>query len=112
VKVGPQNVLEQAKRYAIGAFAGPGNWNGYRVPFLYASNGEVIWFLDVRDGKNISRQISKFHTSDALEEMFKNNATTGYEQLKAAGETLGIKVLDHIIFTHKGKQRSVDLMNC
>ena len=33
VSVGPQNVLEQAKRYSRGAFNGPGNWNGYRVPF-------------------------------------------------------------------------------
>jgi len=36
VKVGPQNVLEQAKRYSKGAFDGSGNWHGYRVPFLYA----------------------------------------------------------------------------
>jgi len=45
VTVNPQNVLEQAKRYAKGVFGGPGNWNGYRVPFLYASNGEIIWFF-------------------------------------------------------------------
>jgi type I restriction enzyme R subunit len=63
VKIGPQNVLEQAKRYSRGAFGGPGNWEGYRVPFLYATNGEIIWFIDVRDGKNISRQISSFHTA-------------------------------------------------
>lgn len=37
VSVNPQNVLEQAKRYAEGAFQGPGNWNGFRVPFLYAT---------------------------------------------------------------------------
>ncbi len=34
VTVNPQNVLEQAKRYAEGALNGPGNWNGYHVPFL------------------------------------------------------------------------------
>jgi type I restriction enzyme, R subunit len=83
VKVGPQNVLEQAKRYAKGAFAGPGNWNGYRVSFLYASNGEIIWHLDVRDPKNISRQISNFHTPDALEELFEDDPTAGYERLKS-----------------------------
>ena len=65
VKVGPQNVLEQAKRYSKGAFAGPGNWSGYRVPFLYSSNGEIVWHLDVRDPKNISRRISNFHTPDS-----------------------------------------------
>ena len=73
VSVNPQNVLEQAKRYAKGAFQGPGNWDGLRVPFLYATNGEIIHFLDVRDEKRISRRISHFHTPDALEEFFKTD---------------------------------------
>ena len=81
VKVGPQNVLEQAKRYSRGAFGGPGNWEGYRVPFLYATNGEVIWHLDIRNEKNISRQISNFNTADALEEFFENNRENGLEWL-------------------------------
>jgi type I site-specific restriction endonuclease len=46
VGVGPAGVLEQAKRYAWGAEDGPGNWRGYRVPFLYSTNGEVIHFLE------------------------------------------------------------------
>lgn len=45
VTVNPQNVLEQAKRYAAGAYNGIGNWDGFRVPFLYASSGEIIWHL-------------------------------------------------------------------
>ena len=81
VKVGPQNVLEQAKRYSKGAFDGQGNWHGYRVPFLYASNGEVIWHLDVRNEKNISRQIANFHTADALEEFLENDRANGLEWL-------------------------------
>src|SRR6185369_8968235 len=36
VTISPQNVLEQAKRYASGAFHGCGDWNGLKVPFLYA----------------------------------------------------------------------------
>lgn len=82
VKIGPQNVLEQAKRYARTVFSGPGNWNGYRVPFLYASNGEIIWHLDVRDEKNISRQIANFHTSDALAEYWQGNRAAGFEWLR------------------------------
>jgi type I restriction enzyme R subunit len=70
VTVNPQNVLEQAKRSARGAKEGPGNWNGYRVPFLYATNGEIVWFLDVRGEKPVSRQLSNFHTAPALEAMF------------------------------------------
>ena len=57
VSVNPQNVLEQAKRYAAGTFHGLGNWDGLRVPFLYASNGEIVWHLDVRAEKRVSRQI-------------------------------------------------------
>lgn len=70
VGLGPQNVLEQAKRYARGTFSGPGNWNGYRVPFLYSTNGELMYFIDVRNEQNLSRQIANFHTPDALEEFF------------------------------------------
>jgi len=77
VTVSPQNVLEQAKRYSKGAFDGPGNWYGYRVPFLYATNGEVIWHIDIRNEKNISRQIANFHTADALEEFFANDRANG-----------------------------------
>ena len=70
VGVGPQNVLEQAKRYSRGAFGGSGKWNGYHVPFLYSTNGELIYHIDVRDELNLSRQIAAFHTADALEELF------------------------------------------
>lgn len=70
VSVDPQNVLEQAKRYAKGVMDSVGKWQEYGVPFLYASNGEVIWHLDVRNEKNISRKISNFHTPSALVELF------------------------------------------
>jgi type I restriction enzyme R subunit len=81
VGVGPHNVLEQAKRYSKGAFNPVGNWAGYRVPFLYATNGEVIWFLDVRNEKNISHQLSNFHSSDALHEFFQIDKADGCEWL-------------------------------
>lgn len=77
VTVNPQNVLEQAKRYALGANDGPGNWDGLRVPFLYASNGEIIWHLDTRGHKRISRQISDYHTPTALTELFKRDSPVG-----------------------------------
>lgn len=37
VTVSPQNVLEQAKRYSHDVAQGVGNWDGYRIPFLYAT---------------------------------------------------------------------------
>ena len=39
------------------------------MPFLYSSNGEVIWFHDVRHPLNRSRLVSHFHTPTALREM-------------------------------------------
>jgi len=82
VSVGTQNVLEQAKRYARGAFDGVGNWSGYRVPFLYSTSGEIIYFLDVRSEQNISRQLTNFPTADALTEMLEHDRTDSYEQLQ------------------------------
>jgi len=43
---------------------------GLRVPFLYATNGEIIWHLDTRAEKLVSRTLSSFHTAAALSERF------------------------------------------
>src|SRR3984893_83175 len=75
VTVNPQNVLEQAKRYARGVFDAVGEWNGLRVPFLYASNGTIIWHLDARKKKLVSRQLSDFNTPEALEARFAHDAS-------------------------------------
>jgi len=69
VTLGPQNVLTQAERYSKGVEPTGFNVNGYRVPFLYSTNGEVFWFQDVRHKLNRSRKVSGFHTPDALREM-------------------------------------------
>lgn len=82
VAVNPQNVLEQAKRYARGISNGVGNWNGLGVPFLYSTNGEVIWFLDVRHAPHTSRQITGFHSPSALENLFSERRQESVEALK------------------------------
>lgn len=66
--LGPQNVLTQAERYSRGA-AGPLDFHGFHVPFLYSTNGEVIWFHDVRHDRSRSRRITDFHTPAALREL-------------------------------------------
>jgi type I restriction enzyme R subunit len=66
--LGPQNVLTQAERYSKGVTSNPLNFSGYRVPFLYSTNGEVIWHHDIRHPLNRSRQIARFHTPNALKE--------------------------------------------
>ena len=81
VTVNPQNVLEQAKRYAEGAFNGVGNWGGLRVPFLFASNGEIIWHLDVRPAKRVSRQLKGFHSPEALQWLFNQDSTPAIDWL-------------------------------
>ncbi|HEU4387983.1 MAG TPA: DEAD/DEAH box helicase family protein, partial [Blastocatellia bacterium] len=68
--LGPQNVLTQAERYSRGVTNNPLFFDGFRVPFLYSTNGEVIWFHDVRHALNRSRTIARFHTPAALREMF------------------------------------------
>jgi type I restriction enzyme, R subunit len=76
--VGPQNVLQQAQRYAQGIANPPFNHNGYHVPFIYSTNGEVIWFQDLRQPNSRSRRIAAFHTPAALEEML-NRDVSGAE---------------------------------
>ncbi|MBD2003841.1 MULTISPECIES: type I restriction-modification enzyme R subunit C-terminal domain-containing protein [Cyanophyceae] len=82
VSVGAQNVLEQAKRYSRTAFDGIGNWRDYRLPFLYSTNGEIIYFLDVRGEQNIFRKIANFHTADALTELFEHDQAASYARLQ------------------------------
>lgn len=69
VAVGAQNVLEQAKRYARGLTHSPFDFNGFRVPFIYSTNGEQIYFQDLRAPQSRSRQLRKFHTPNALREL-------------------------------------------
>jgi type I restriction enzyme R subunit len=82
LEVGAANVLEQAKRYSKGANKTVGEWNQYRVPFLYSSNGELIYYLDARDSKNLSRQIYSFHTPEAMETLFNSKKETAFQWLK------------------------------
>src|SRR5438093_1373892 len=69
LSLGPQNVLLQAERYSRGVSGNPFNFDGLHVPFLYATNGEVLWFHDIRHDLNRSRRIQDFHTPAALEEV-------------------------------------------
>lgn len=74
VAVAPQNVLTQAERYARGITTAPWRFGGeYRIPFIYSTNGKIVWFRDLRHPLNLSREVAKFHTPAALEEMIANN---------------------------------------
>jgi len=67
--LGPQNVLSQAQRYARGFHDGKFEFGEFHLPFIYSTNGESIWFQDLRDQSSRSRQIAKFHTAQALAEI-------------------------------------------
>ncbi|MFA5893986.1 MAG: DEAD/DEAH box helicase family protein [Candidatus Margulisiibacteriota bacterium] len=69
ISLGPQNVLIQAQRYARGVKEGPFNFGEYKIPFIYSTNGEIIWFQDLRETVSYSRIVSHFHTPFALREM-------------------------------------------
>ena len=79
--LGPQNVLMQAERYAKGLTGKPYNFRGYGVPFLYSTNGEVIWHHDTRHELNRSRQIAHFHTPDALAELLQRDLEASCDKL-------------------------------
>src|SRR3989344_8951348 len=67
IGLGPQNVLSQAQRYVKGAEQG-----GKDVPFIYSTNGEIIWFQDLRTSNSRSRPVQQFHTPKALIEYLTN----------------------------------------
>jgi type I restriction enzyme R subunit len=72
--VGPQNVLTQAARYSQGVKESQATYQeGHRVPFLYSTNGEQVFFQDIRDPLNPSRKVKTFHTLGALREKLSRN---------------------------------------
>lgn len=81
--VGARNVLEQAKRYAEGVVHQTGQWGTYMVPFLYSSNGELVFHLDVREPNNASRELKDFHSPDALWEHWQGNQSEAVAWLQS-----------------------------
>src|SRR5712692_6404098 len=81
--LGPQNVLSQAERYSRGLEQPGPRFGEYGVPFLYSTNGEVIWYHDIRHALNRARQIARFHTPDALREILNRNIDEDLRHLHA-----------------------------
>jgi type I restriction enzyme R subunit len=83
VSLGPQNALTQAERYSRGVADGAFNFRGFKAPFLYSTNGEVLWFQDARHSLNRSRPVGHFHTPTALQEMLSRNLDAACSTLRA-----------------------------
>jgi hypothetical protein len=81
--LGPQNALSQAERYSKGIDQPALAAGEFGVPFLYSTNGEVIWHHDVRHQLNRSRRIEAFHTPDALAERLQRDFQAATERVLA-----------------------------
>lgn len=81
--LGPQNALSQAQRYAKGFEDGAFRFGEFRLPFVYSTNGEVIWFQDLREHDSRSRRLARFHTPVALKEKLSTDTGQALARLAA-----------------------------
>ncbi|GFO80605.1 MAG: hypothetical protein A49_02320 [Methyloceanibacter sp.] len=81
VSLGPQNVLCQAERYARGLEKTRFNFDGLGVPFLWSTNGEVVWFHDVRHPLSVSRQVADLPTPNAIREALSRQSEAACHKL-------------------------------
>ncbi|ACB85560.1 type I restriction-modification system endonuclease [Natranaerobius thermophilus] len=92
-----QSDIEQAKQYSKRIYqveneeiSGP--WNGYKVPFLFATNGRPylkqlehksgIWFLDARKKTNHPRPLKDWYSPEGLTDLSKKNIEEATKELK------------------------------
>lgn len=90
--------LEQARRYSrtarLEGLDSPGGpWSGYRVPFVYATNGRPylpqlrtesgIWFWDARRGVNPSYPLPGWHSPAGLVGLLERDAERAERALQA-----------------------------
>lgn len=88
---GRRGVLVQAERYSKGLHQVPMYQGEFGVPFLCSTNGEVTWFHDVRDQLNRSRQVSGFHTPQALGELLTRDFEAEIAELAAVPQNLRLR---------------------
>lgn len=66
-------VLTQAQRYARDIEGTNYDFNGFRVPFIYSTNGHDVYFQDLRSEASRSREVLTFHTPTALQEFLQED---------------------------------------
>jgi type I restriction enzyme R subunit len=79
---GIQGAIEQAKRYSRGLKETRFDFHGYKVPFVYSTNGTVIFFQDLRDRYSLPRKVSNFHTPTALRSFLMSDTSKAIAWLK------------------------------
>lgn len=80
-ETGVPGILAQDERYSKSYDKGSFDFGGYHVPFIYASNGHLISFRDIRSRNSLPREIDKFHTPSALSEYLGRNIDEAYSWL-------------------------------
>jgi len=80
VSLDPQNVLQQAQRYASG-IKGKSE-DEFGVPFAYSTNGISYWFQDLRDKESYSRKVATVHTPEAIQEMLTDKHVQGIQWMR------------------------------
>lgn len=106
VKDYARNVKAEHNQYVLG------NWDGYCVPFMFASNGRQyleqlrtksgIWFLDARKSSNQSYPIRNWFSPNDLEEKLSQNVDEANELLQTSNDeymtdTTGLNLRDYQI---------------
>jgi len=89
--------LDQSKRYALNIIPQEGvdilgDWDGYKVPFLYSTNGREylqqiatksgVWYLDVRQKYNNSRSVKGFHSPQDLQKKLEQDIAVANKKLE------------------------------
>ncbi len=95
------SALKQAERYSRGYSAGgtDGNWDGFRVPFAFSTNGRPflrqletksgIWFRDLRKKTNLGRALEGWYTPEGLKDLLRQNEEASHAELKVEGFDYG-----------------------
>ncbi|WP_258525576.1 type I restriction-modification system endonuclease [Paenibacillus sp. YN15] len=82
-----KEVKEEHAKYQMG------NWNGYKVPFLFATNGRKylkqletksgIWFLDARQSSNIPKALQGWVSPDGVMELLAKDIAGANQSLES-----------------------------
>ena len=94
--------LDQSKLYATAVLETEprqllGEWNSYKVPFLFAANGRSyieqlktksgVWFLDIRNGYNKAHALHNFYSPVGLQELYARDIDGANQKLKDSDYT-------------------------
>jgi len=95
----PYGHLQQAERYGKQTEDGPlsDSSTEYAVPFLFAANGETIWFRDTRGDAPKPRELEAFHTPEGLKTILAKE----YTEAKNYLEALSLDEVDPELWSHQ-----------